>query len=466
MPVTVRGAGGGSSNGPLILGAAGGWQSLSGGIWIGGAQISTPGPLLGAWLLQKPDGSDWLRWLGLSQSSATITLRLMERRINLTTFAAITSAAQVAEIAHYGYLSTLYANGWPWCHQRAAINADGTHVRVLFGRDGSHRATRVIDVYMDSAGAITTQTEEFGSAGGSGEVDEIIAAKPDVMTFHGVFPDEDLYVKVLEAGINIVTTADWITGWHRDTNHPHPSGKAVSQLLSEACAKGGSTFYGTGMNPGLNQILGVVCSADVAEIENVTTIESVDVSCHHSKDTWIEVGYGLPVDDPSIPGKLEKYTRVFADSVLMMADCFGLELDEVKFSAELGACTKDVDLGWYVLPKGSLGGNYIKYQGMVDGIPRVETHLEWQMTPHTDPSWKIQGCYITQIKGDPCVYNKHMIFPKPGVDLSDPSNFASIGMTVTGMPALSAIASVVAAPPGLLTSADLPLRGFAGRFKR
>ena len=150
----------------------------------------------------------------------------------------------------------------------------------------------------------------------TGIVEEIIAAKPDVLTFHGVFPDEDLYVKVLEAGIDIVTTADWITGWHRDTNHPHPSGKPVTQLLREACEKGGSTFYGTGMNPGLNQILGVVCSADVAEIENVTTIESVDVSCHHSKDTWIEVGYGLPVDDPSIPGKLEKYTRVFADSVL------------------------------------------------------------------------------------------------------------------------------------------------------
>jgi 4-hydroxy-tetrahydrodipicolinate reductase len=299
----------------------------------------------------------------------------------------------------------------------------------------------------------------------TGSVDEIIAAKPDVLTFHGVFPDEDLYVKVLEAGIDIVTTADWITGWHRDTNHPHPSGKPVSQLLAEACAKGGSTFYGTGMNPGLNQILGVVCSADVADIENVTTIESVDVSCHHSKDTWIEVGYGLPVDDPEIPDKLEKYTRVFADSVLMMADCFGLELDEVKFSYELGACTKDVDLGWYTLPKGSLGGNYIRYQGMVDGVARVETHLEWQMTPHTDPSWDIKGCYITQVKGDPCVYNKHMIFPKPGVDLSDPTSFASIGMTVTGMPALAAIRSVVAAPPGLLTSADLPLRGFAGRFK-
>ena len=299
----------------------------------------------------------------------------------------------------------------------------------------------------------------------TGSVDDIIAAKPDVVTFHGVFPDEDLYVKVLAAGINIVTTADWITGWHRDANHPHPSGKPVTRLLQEACEKGGATFYGTGMNPGLNQILGVLCAADVADIENITTIESVDVSCHHSADTWQEVGYGRPVDDPELPGMLEKYTRVFADSVLMMADCFDLHLDEVTFDYQLGACTRDVDLGWYRLPKGSLGGSYLKYQGMVDGTPRIETHLEWQMTPHTDPSWKIKGCYVTRVTGDPCVYNKHLVYPRAGVNLADPDNFAAIGMTITGMPALNALASVVAAPPGLLTSADVPLRGFAGRFK-
>jgi 4-hydroxy-tetrahydrodipicolinate reductase len=58
-----------------------------------------------------------------------------------------------------------------------------------------------------------------------------------------------------------------------------------------------------------------------------------------------------------------------------------------------------------------------------------------------------------------------MIFPKPGLDLSDPANFASIGMTVTGMPALAAIAGVAAAPLGPMTRADLPLRRFVGRFK-
>jgi 4-hydroxy-tetrahydrodipicolinate reductase len=87
------------------------------------------------------------------------------------------------------------------------------------------------------------------------------------------------------------------------------------------------------------------------------------------------------------------------------------------------------------------------------------------MTPYTDPAWKIRGCYITQIIGDPMIYNKHMVFPAKGVDLSNPASFAAIGMTVTGLPALNALRAVRAARPGIITSNDLPLRAFAGRFK-
>jgi len=310
-------------------------------------------------------------------------------------------------------------------------------------------------VGIDPIGVIATGTAE-----------EIIAAQPDCVTFHGVFPDVDLYERILEAGINIVTTADWITGHHRNANHPHPSGRTEEEVIGAACERGGSTFYGTGMNPGLAQILTIVHSADVTEIDHVLCKESVDVSCHHSVDTWVEVGFGRPVDDPAVPGMLEQYTRVFEDAVRLMADCFDLTLDEVRFEYELGACTKDVDLGWYQLPKGSLGGCYLKYLGMVAGEPRIEMHLEWQMTPYTDPRWDIQACYITQIDGDPCIYSKHMIFPKPGTDFSTPEAFASVGMTITGMPALNAIRAVVDAPPGIVTSADLPLRAFAGRFGR
>jgi 4-hydroxy-tetrahydrodipicolinate reductase len=84
-----------------------------------------------------------------------------------------------------------------------------------------------------------------------------------------------------------------------------------------------------------------------------------------------------------------------------------------------------------------------------------------------DPTLECAGCYLTRIQGEPCISSKHRIFPKPGTDFSNPeAAFAPVGMTVTGLPALNAIPVAVAAPLGVITSADLPLRAFAGRFKR
>lgn len=299
----------------------------------------------------------------------------------------------------------------------------------------------------------------------TGSVDDIIAARPDVVTFHGVFPDFDLYERVLEAGINIVTTADWITGHHRDQNCPHPSGKPSTVVLEEACQRGGATFYGTGMNPGLCHILGVIHSCDVAEIRYVSVTESTEASCHHSVGSWDNCGFARPVDDPAVPRMLEIGTRVYADGVYLLADCFGAELDgPPEFVYELGACTEDIDLGWYFMAKGTLGACRLRYIGKVDGVPRIESIIELAMSPKTEPRIDVKGCYITKIDADPVIYSKHLILPRPGADFSSPEAFASVGMTVTGMPALNSIRAVVEAPPGCITSADLPLRAFAGRF--
>ena len=77
------------------------------------------------------------------------------------------------------------------------------------------------------------------------------------------------------------------------------------------------------------------------------------------------------------------------------------------------------------------------------------------------------GHDITTIEGDPMIVNKHMILPTSGRphSLMDGEYFASLGMTITGMPALNAMRAVCEARPGMLTSADLPLRAFAGRFR-
>ncbi len=297
----------------------------------------------------------------------------------------------------------------------------------------------------------------------TGRVEDIVSAAPDCVNFNGVWPDMDLFETVLDAGINVVSTADWITGHHRDRNFPLPSGRRPTDVIEAACRRGGATFYGTGMNPGLANILSVVSTAGMGRVDHLTVLESVDVSCHHSVDTWKNCGYGLPVDDPRVPAMLEKGCTVFGDALHLMADCLGLAIDDIVYECELGACQQDVDLGWWQLAKGSVGASLSKFKGMVDGEPRIETHLEWQMVPDTEPSWKIQGCYVTTVKGDPNIVNRHMIFPADGTPF-DARTFASIGMTITGLPALNSIGSVCDAPPGLVTSADLPLRAFAGRF--
>ena len=301
----------------------------------------------------------------------------------------------------------------------------------------------------------------------TGNLEDVLAAKPDCVTFFGVWPDIDIFCRLLEAGINIVTTSDWITGYSRDVNFTHPSGKKATELVEEACQRGGATFYGTGMNPGLAQILAIVNTGGLSRIDHITVTETVDVSCHHSIDTWKRHGYGRPVEDPEIPEMFRAGATVFVDSIHLIADCCGIEIDEVDFEIELGACTEEVDLGWWVLPEGSVGASLAKYIGKSNGEPKIEVHLEWQMTPKTKPKWNVQNCYLMTVRGNPQIMNRHMILPAMDsgqMDWSDPAYMASIGMTITGMPALNAIGPVCDAKPGLMTSADLPLRAFAGRF--
>ena len=155
----------------------------------------------------------------------------------------------------------------------------------------------------------------------TGTVEEIIAAKPaDVLTFHGVFPDEDLYAWVLEAGINIVTTADWITGYHRDTNHPHPSGRKVSEAIADARARGGATFYGTGMNPLDSTRSSRSPTPQMSPTSRTSPLPSRSMCPATTRWTRGRPSATDVRSTTTIPDSLYKYTAVFADSVYLMAD--------------------------------------------------------------------------------------------------------------------------------------------------
>lgn len=146
---------------------------------------------------------------------------------------------------------------------------------------------------------------------------------------------------------------------------------------------GKARIYSTGMNPGLAQILSVVSTAGMVRVDHLTMLEFVDISRHHWVDTWKNVGCGRPVNDPRVPGMLQKGCTVFADAIYLATGCLNALADDIVFECELGACRDEVDMVWWTLPKGSVGASLAKFKGMADGESKIEMHLEWQMATET-----------------------------------------------------------------------------------
>jgi 4-hydroxy-tetrahydrodipicolinate reductase len=298
------------------------------------------------------------------------------------------------------------------------------------------------------------------------DVDALLALKADCVNYVPIWPNIDELCRILESGLNVVTAASWITGHKLDAEYPHPSGKKARQLIEEACQRGKSTIYGSGMSPGLDNILGLVCTSACSHVDHLTVTESVDVSCHHSPETWKSVGYGLPVNHPDVPKLVKIGTSVFVDALYMMADGLGVQIEEVRFENEVGAATEDTDFGWWQIKKGCVASQFTRWIGIVNGKPMIEQHLVYQMGFKTDPCWKVEHGYLVAIKGYPDIKVKYSIFPPRGTSAKDTNEYQRIGMTVTGMPVLNAIKEVCKAKPGILTSPDISVRGLTASARR
>ena len=79
------------------------------------------------------------------------------------------------------------------------------------------------------------------------DVDALLALKPDCVVYNPMWPSVDELVRILEAGVNVVTTAAFITGANLG---------AKRERLVDACARGGSSLFGTGVSPGLRRVGG------------------------------------------------------------------------------------------------------------------------------------------------------------------------------------------------------------------
>jgi hypothetical protein len=245
-----------------------------------------------------------------------------------------------------------------------------------------------------------------------------------------------------------VSTAAFING--------RQLGDGRERLLA-ACRQGGSSLFGTGISPGFVELVGIALANICDRIDKVTIDEASDTTLYDSPTTELPAGFGRPIDDPELPGMAAQGTAVFGEAVALVADALGIELDDIVCEAEYAQTTEDVVMDSWTIPAGHVAGVAASWQGRVGDRTVVELNVRWKKGQTLDPDWTIEEGHVITIDGMPTVRTKLEYLPPPDFQATTFAEFMVIGMVMTAMPAVNAIPRVVAAPPGIVTYADLPL---------
>ena len=269
------------------------------------------------------------------------------------------------------------------------------------------------------------------------DVDALLALAPDCVAYMPYRPDINHVVRILESGINIVTTMYMLAG--------RGYGDDARDRIRDAAQRGGASLYASGIYPGQAPMMALAASAMCARIDRVTVLESLDMSGYANEAMFRSMGIGLAVDDPDAPLFVESACGSFRDQIAVMAHAFAVELDDTRFHAEFACADEDLDFGYMTIDRGCVAGFKGTVAGVVGERSVIECQFVWKMGECMTPSWPVEHGYVIEIHGDPSV----RVRLEPIAEHFD-------GALTTAMPAVNAIPAVCAAPPGVVNAMELP----------
>jgi 2,4-diaminopentanoate dehydrogenase len=281
------------------------------------------------------------------------------------------------------------------------------------------------------------------------DADELLGLRPDCVVYTPLHIDVDEVARILRAGVNVVTTAEFLTG--------AGLGADAIATLEGAAVAGGATLFGSGVNPGFAQLFAGVATGISRDIRSVVLTESVDVTLFANDPNFAAVGWARPGGDPGHAEDVERATVVFGDGLEVLAALVGLTLDERRCTVGFAHATEDLDIPGMVIPKGHVAGLDVHWDGIVDGVARLGIHLRWVVGDRIEPAMPVELGYIVEVEGDPNVRIKLDLLPDGDLAAMDVDDFRAVGMRITAVPAVNAIPAVCAAPAGIRTYAGLPV---------
>ena len=289
--------------------------------------------------------------------------------------------------------------------------------------------------------------------------EDLLRIEAEAVCYMMLLPDVEQICALLESGKNVVTTAGLIfPGW---------SDAGMAARLERACAKGDSTFYVTGINPGwVDEILPLTMSALCRDIRSINIREYADCAKYTAPHILNVMGFGRTVEDVR-SGKLPDLAIMrdfFTQSVVALAQGLHLELDEINESREFAVTPRAYDIAAGHIPAGTIAGQRWRWQGMVAGVPRIVQETYWITAFDLGEGWPRSGTldndtqWRVTIEGTPslrCTFEPRYSFLRTAASQIVP-DFNPSGLA-TAMAAVNSLHSLRDAPSRSLTSAELPL---------
>lgn len=278
------------------------------------------------------------------------------------------------------------------------------------------------------------------------DVEAMVALDADCVFYTPVIMDIETVCRLLRSGKNVVTTSGFF--------YPSPDFAADGEKIRAACADGGTSFHGGGIHPGYaGDILPLTLARVMGRIDQIQVYEVVNVLSDAPTDHIDWLGFGKPEDEfLSTPTILGLGVPFFAQSMHMIADGLGVEIDKVTTDLKVATAATDVAHPLGTIERGTVAAQHHEWTAWVDGQPLIVFHAIYLTTENLDPTWEWgKTRYRIVIDGDPPTE-----LTLEGVDQPD-GTLVHPGYTWTAMGAINAIPAVCDAPPGWVTHLDLGL---------
>lgn len=289
----------------------------------------------------------------------------------------------------------------------------------------------------------------------TGDADELVALRPDCVVYAASGPERDAgavpdYLRLLEAGINVVSTSS--TSLVYPPAYYSPEWR---ERLEKAARTGNASFYASGIFPGFASDQLALLLATQSKTIRRLTVSEVALNDHYPvADVMMNgMGFGRPLDfEPLLktPGFIEMAWRA---PILLIAAGLGVEVEEVRGTLDRRISERDIEVAFGMIEAGTCGAVRTKAAGVVGGHEAIVVEHIIRMARDVAPDWptsEYDATYRVDIEGDPDI---HCAMNVGAVEGHDAGHAA---MAATAMRVVNAIPFVVDAPPGLLSSLDLP----------